>query len=81
MGEYPTAESSRCTWTELFRDHYAVLDREIIRAYWSFPDGAEVRQFDEFYMLLQRSPAVFAAAYAARYGAAAASEIDGGGSA
>jgi Iron-sulfur cluster-binding domain len=73
--EYPTAECLQCTQPASFRDHYTVLEREIIRAYWSFPDGAAVRQFDEFYMLLQRSPAAFAAAYAARYDAAAASEI------
>jgi len=36
------------------------------------PDS-EARQLDEFYTLLQKSPAKFAAAYAVRYGDVAAS--------
>jgi MoaA/NifB/PqqE/SkfB family radical SAM enzyme len=75
VSEYPIAECAQCTRADSFRDHYTMLDREIIRKYWSFPDGSNVRQFDELYMLLQRSPAAFAADYAARYEAAVASEI------
>jgi MoaA/NifB/PqqE/SkfB family radical SAM enzyme len=71
----PTTACTQCGLSEAFRDHYAPLDREIMRRYWSFDDESEVRQFDKFYALLQTSPAEFAAAYALRYNAAAAPEV------
>jgi len=67
----PTTACTRCTLSEAFRDVYASLDREIMRKYWNFHKGSEVRQFDEFYALLQQSPSEFTTAYAVRYNALA----------
>jgi hypothetical protein len=71
----PTTACMQCTKSEAFRDHYALLDREIMRKYWSFNDEEKVRNLDEFYTLLQTAPAEFAAAYAGRYNALAIHEI------
>jgi MoaA/NifB/PqqE/SkfB family radical SAM enzyme len=72
--EGPTAVCATCTRSESYRDHYTLFDREIIRKYWSLPEDSEARQLDEFYLLLQRSPSAFTAAYAERYPAAAIPE-------
>lgn len=63
----PTTVCTQCNATEAFRDHYSLLDREIMLRYWTHHEDPGVRQLDKFYTLLQRSPAEFAAAYAARY--------------
>jgi MoaA/NifB/PqqE/SkfB family radical SAM enzyme/tetratricopeptide (TPR) repeat protein len=68
----PVAVCSQCKLPDGFLDHYAELDRVIVHSYWQFPEGSEVRQFDELFMLLQTSPKDFAAAYARRYEATAA---------
>ena len=73
----PTTGCARCALSEDFRDHYTLLDREIMRKYWSFAEASHVRQLDEFYALLQRSPSEFAAAFAARYSALPAREVVG----
>lgn len=65
----PTTACTRCDRAASFRDHYSVLDRRIIFQYWSFEKDSPVRQLDEFFDLLRRSPSDFAAAYAARYNA------------
>jgi MoaA/NifB/PqqE/SkfB family radical SAM enzyme len=58
----------RCRRSETYRDHYTVLDREIMVKYWSLSAESEARQLDEFFTLLQKSPAEFVDAYAVRYG-------------
>ena len=64
----PTNACTTCKRTDTFQNHYTTLDREIMVKYWSLSPDSEARQLDEFYTLLQKSPAKFAAAYAVRYG-------------
>jgi MoaA/NifB/PqqE/SkfB family radical SAM enzyme len=71
----PATACTQCAMPEDFRDCYTQLDREIMRRYWSFAEGSEVRQLDEFYRLLQQSPSEFATAYAVGYNALAAREL------
>jgi MoaA/NifB/PqqE/SkfB family radical SAM enzyme len=67
VATYPVAVCSQCKFPEAFLDHYAVLDREIVRSYWRFPEGSDVRRFDDLFTLLQCAPAVFAEAFAAKH--------------
>jgi MoaA/NifB/PqqE/SkfB family radical SAM enzyme len=64
----PTTTCTRCTRSEAYRDHYTMLDREVIFKYWSLEPDSSARQLDQYFILLQKSPSRFAAAYAARYG-------------
>ena len=65
VAEYPVAVCSKCKLSESFLNHYAGLDRKIVQSYWRFPEGSDVRRFDELFTLLQQSPAAFAEAFAA----------------
>lgn len=63
----PTIACTQCRRPAAYRDHFTMLDREIIARYWSFAEGSRVRELDKFYSLLQKSPSEFVAAYAPRY--------------
>jgi MoaA/NifB/PqqE/SkfB family radical SAM enzyme len=73
LGEHSQAAGAtnacmQCRRSETYRDHYTILDREIMIKYWSLSAGSDARQLDEFYTLLQKSPSEFVDAYAVHYG-------------
>lgn len=63
----PTTICTRCTHSEVYRNHYTVLDREIMVKYWSLDAASEVRSLDRYFALLQTSPLEFVGEFAARY--------------
>jgi MoaA/NifB/PqqE/SkfB family radical SAM enzyme len=65
----PTTACTKCRHSDIYRDQYTVLDREIMMKYWSLNPASDARQLDAYFTLLQTSPSQFAAAYAARYDA------------
>lgn len=63
----PTTVCTRCTHSDTYRNHYTVLDREIMIKYWSLDEASPARSLDRFFTLLQNAPEQFMAEFAVRY--------------
>lgn len=65
--EGPTTACTQCKRSETFFDHYQLRDREIVRKFWASVEDNDVRRLEGHFRLLQKSPSLFAEAYASHY--------------